>query len=50
MSSIHMTLKQVNAFAFDLLTACGASDTSARSVANSIETAESDGIRNIGLG
>lgn len=45
-----MTLKQVNEFTCDLLTSCGAADENAVSVANSIELAESDGIRNIGLG
>lgn len=45
----HLTLDDVEALAFDCLSAAGASDVAARSMARSVRAAERDGIRSHGL-
>lgn len=50
MSDVQLSLSQVYDLACTLLKGCGASESNAASVAESIKQAEADGIRNIGLG
>ena len=47
---VRLSLAEVRNLAFTALTACGASDTAAAPVADSIADAEAEGIRNVGLG